>query len=185
LVKRVGVNIFGNPKFDALLAKKSKKRMAKKPSEYALQLKEKQTARYLFNISEKQFRKYFDMAYKGEGVTGIELLRLLERRLDNVLFRVGIAETRAQARQMISHGHFEYNGNRVNVPSVLVKPGDVLTLRKSMQSSPLYVRFTGASAIKWASLDAKAKTLLVDRLPEDDELEQLVNVQLIVEFYSR
>ena len=185
ICKRVGANIYGSAKYDAILAKASKKRMMKKPSEFALQLTEKQKARFMFGVSEKQFKKYFTKAVHSKGVTGVELLRNLERRLDNVLYRAGLAETRPQARQMASHGHFELNGHKVTVPSVIVRPGDELVLRKKMQSSPLYVGFGEVDSAKWLKIDGKKKTIVVDRLPEDDELEQTVNVQLIVEFYSR
>jgi small subunit ribosomal protein S4 len=185
LCKRVGVNIFDNPKFTNILAKKSKKKFTKKLSEYAVQLKEKQLARYMYSISEKQFKAYFKKANNKEGVTGTELLKLLERRLDNVLYRSGLAETRNQARQMVSHGHFQYNGNKVTVPSVLVKEGDKIVLRKKMQTSPLYVGFGSVKPAKWIQVNSKDKTLTIDRMPEDDELEQIINVQKIVEFYSR
>lgn len=185
LCKRVNANVYGNPRFDAILAKKSKKRLARKPTEYSLQLKEKQLARYTYGVSEKQFKKYFDKAYRHDGVTGIELLRLLERRLDNVLYRAGLANSRGQARQMASHGHFELNGHKVTVPSVIMRPGDTLVLRKKAQASPLYVGFGEVQSVKWVKLDKKAKSLVLDRLPEDEELEQSINVQLIVEYYSR
>ena len=186
ICKRFGVNIFGSPKYDAILGKKTAKRgVSKKPSEYALQLREKQMARFMYGLSEKQFKKYFQKAQRSSGITGIELLRTLEGRIDNVLFRAGLAATRSQARQMISHGHFEMNGHKVTVPSVLVRPGDELVLRKKMQSSPLYVGFSELKPVKWVKADTKKKSLVIDRLPEDDEIEQSINVQLIVEFYSR
>ncbi len=186
LCKRVGVNIVGTPKFDAILAKHfSKRKRARKPSEYALQLREKQLARYMFGISEKQFKKYFLKAHKSQGVTGAELLRNLERRADNVLYRAGIAVTRKDARQMISHGHFELNGHKITIPSILVEPEDILILRKKMETSPRYVGFSQATPLKWIKIDHKKKSLTIERLPEDDELEQIINVQAIIEFYSR
>jgi small subunit ribosomal protein S4 len=187
ICKRVGANIYGNPKYDAILAKKKVKRgMAKKPSEYSVQLKEKQLARFMFGISEKQFRKYFQKAYQSEGVTGTELLKNLESRVDNIIYRSGLAESRPQARQMISHGHFELNGRKITIPSISIKGGDELCLRKKMHNSPLYVGFAEASSsVKWLKLEAKKKSLLCERPPEDDEIEQSINVQFIVEFYSR
>lgn len=186
ICKRVGANIYGNPKYDAILAKSaSKKKGVKKPSEYSLQLREKQMARFMFGISEKQFQTYFRKALKGQGVTGVELIRSLERRVDNVLFRSGVAQTRLQARQMASHGHFELNGHKITIPSISLRPGDVLVLRKCMETSPLYVAFAEAQPVKWVALDTKKKSLTIDRLPEADELEQSINAQLIVEFYSR
>lgn len=186
ICKRVGANIYGNPKYDAILAKKTaKKGISRKPSEYSLQLKEKQLARYMFGVSEKQFKKYFQKAYRNDGVTGTELLKNLETRVDNIIYRSGVAESRPQARQMISHGHFELNGRRITVPSITVRAGDTLTLRKKIQSSPLYVGFSEAKPLKWLKVEGKKKSIILDRIPEDDELEQSINVQLIVEYYSR
>ena len=186
LCKRVGAHIYGTPKYDAILSKSLEKRgFSKKASEFSVQLKEKQLARYMYGISEKQFKKYFQKAYNAQGVTGIELLRNLERRIDNVIYRAGLAETRPQARQMIAHGHFELNGHKITVPSINVRPEDTLILRKKIQSSPLYVGFSEAKPLKWLKVDAKQKSVIIDRLPEDDELEKSINVQLIVEFYSR
>ncbi|MBT4936935.1 30S ribosomal protein S4 [Candidatus Peregrinibacteria bacterium] len=186
ICKRVGANIYGNPKYDAILAKKkAKKGFSKKPSEYSLQLKEKQLARYMFGVSEKQFKKYFQKAYRNTGVTGTELLKNLELRADNVVYRSGVADSRPQARQMISHGHFELNGRRITVPSISIRAGDTLVLRKKIHSSPLYVGFSEAKPLKWIKTEAKNKSITLDRIPENDELEQSINVQLIVEYYSR
>lgn len=186
ICKRVGANIYGTPKYDAILAKaSSKKKTMKKSSEYGTQLLEKQKARFMFGISEKQFERYFEKALHSQGVTGAELLRSLERRLDNVIYRAGLAQTRPQARQMASHGHFELNGHKVTVPSIAVRPGDVITLRKKMETSPLYVGFGEVESLKWLKIDAKKKTVTVERLPEEDELERTIAVQLIVEYYSR
>lgn len=187
LCKRLGVNIFFTNKCQKALGKVQKGRQGgrKTLSDFGQQLREKQVARFMFGVTEKQFSLYFEKASRLEGVTGTELLRLLERRLDNVLFRAGIADTRAQARQMVSHGHFDLNGRRVTVPSIQVRPGDVLTLRSKMQSSPLYVGFGELDSMKWLSVNASKKTVSVERLPEDDELEQIINAQLIVEYYSR
>ena len=186
LCKRVGANIFGSPKYDAILAKEdSKRKTFKKASEYSLQLKEKQLARYMYGVTEKQFKKYFDKAYKSKEVTGIGLLRLLERRMDNAIYRAGLAATRIQARQMVSHGHFELNGHKITVPSAIMKPGDSIVLRKKVHSSPLYVGFDKAESAAWMKLDGKNKTITIERIPEDDEIEKSIKVQLIVEYYSR
>ncbi|PCI24469.1 30S ribosomal protein S4 [Candidatus Peregrinibacteria bacterium] len=185
ICKRFEANIFGSPKFDRILAKMPKKRRMKRPSDYGNQLKEKQIARFTYGLSEKQFSKYYKMAYNSKEVTGETLLRVLETRLDNLIYRAGLASTRSQARQMVGHGHFEMKGYKVTVPSILVKAGDVITLRKKMQSSPLYVGFGETDSMKWMEVDKKAKSITVGRLPEADELEKTINVQLIVEYYSR
>jgi len=186
LCKRVGVNIFGSAKYTKILAKyKQVKRGFKKVSEYSVQLKEKQLARYMYGVSEKQFKRYFNKASRAEGVTGMELLRFLERRIDNVLYRAGFALTRPQARQMISHGHFELNGQRITVPSVMIKVGDIITLRKKMHNSPLYVVVSSLKPAKWIKFDSKKNSIEITRIPQDDELEKVINEQSIVEYYSR
>ena len=144
LCRRFGTNIFGPDKYDKILAKRNfppgmhgQGRFAKK-SEFAKQLMEKQKARYMFGLSEKQFRHYYEKADRSDMVTGDGLLTFLERRLDNVLFRAGFGVSRPQTRQMISHGLFNLNGRRVTVPSIQVKIGDKITLRPRSANSPLF-----------------------------------------------
>ncbi len=185
LCKRVGRNITNNPKFDAIVDKYKKIRRRGKPSEYSRQLTEKQLARYTYMVSEQQFKKAFNKAMKSDGITGVELLRNLEKRLDNLIYRSGIASSRTQARQIVSHGHFELNGHKVTIPSIEIKVGDKLVLRSKMHSSPLYVGFGEMQSAKWIKTDKKNKSIIVERIPEDDDLEQGINTQLIVEFYSR
>jgi small subunit ribosomal protein S4 len=161
----------------------------KKKSEYARQLMEKQKARYMFGINEKQFRRYYDKADSSDMVTGQGLLMFLERRLDNVLFRAGFGVSRPQTRQMISHGLFNMKGRRVTVPSIQVKPGDVIEIRPRSANSPLFANLkSGKEKIKppsWLNSDLKNLKIEVLAIPEGDELEQSIESQLIVEFYSK
>lgn len=195
LCRRFGTNIFGPDKYDKILSKRGfppgmhgQGQFGKK-SEFAKQLMEKQKARYLFGINEKQFRRYYERADRSDRVTGEALLSFLERRLDNVLFRAGFGVSRPQTRQMISHGIFLLNGKRVTVASIQVKVGDKLEVRKRSISSPLFAQLkTGKDKIKpprWLKADPSGLSIEVLSLPESDELEQSIESQLIVEFYSK
>lgn len=160
-----------------------------KKSEYSKQLAAKQMARLMFGLSEKQFHRYYVKADRSSEVTGQQLLRLLELRLDNVLFRAGFGTTRAQCRQMISHGLLNLNGSRVTVPSIQVRIGDKIEVRKKSSTSPLFAELkAGKSKIKppsWLKSDLKNLTVEVLAIPNSDELEQSIDNQLIVEFYSK
>ncbi len=158
-------------------------------SQYARQLREKQKLRFKYGVTETQFRRYYERAEKMKGITGEELLRLLERRLDNVIFRLGFCASRAQARQLVVHGHFMVNDRKVKSPSYLVKEGDVIELNKrsrklevikqNLQSS------SGRAVPAWLERDDKLLKGKVLRFPEREELDQEVDVSLIVEYYSR
>ena len=156
-------------------------------SEYRHQLREKQKARRYYQVLEKQFRNYYDKASRQPGVTGENLLRLLERRLDNVLVRLGFAASRRQARQLIGHGHFLVNGRRVNVPSYQVKPGDVISVRENSRRVAVIREATELTATvpAWLQADYDSLTANVLRLPERDEISAPVQEQLIVELYSK
>ncbi len=156
-------------------------RRQKKLTEYGVQLKEKQRTRGAYGLRERQFRGYFTQASKFRGQTGIVLLQLLERRLDNVIFRAGLARTRAQARQFISHRHFAINGHRVTVPSMLVGSGEVITFKKSELISPL----EEVKPAPWLKVDAKAGKISVNHLPSEADLPIEFDTQKIIEFYSR
>lgn len=158
-----------------------------KKSEYARQLLEKQKAKVIFNITEKKMQKYYDLAAKKEGITGDEMLRLLELRLDNVIFRSGIATTRYQARQMVNHGLIQLNGKISSVPSAQVKVGDKFNIIAKKKDSPIFKQNAerGTKGPKWLSVDIKNLSGEVARLPDKGELEMLVNPSLIVEFYSK
>lgn len=194
LCRRHRANLFGTAKYTKILERRPGKPGAHgvrlkfgKTSEYGLQLNEKQKARFLFGLSEKQFRNYFKKASKMTGETGENLLRLLELRLDNVIYVSQFAVTRMQSRQMVSHGHFRLNGIRVDIPSILLRPGDKIELLEKFKDSPLY---SGLDKLKdyspkWLKVDLKKVSLEVLALPEKDDLEKSIDKQLIVEFYSR
>jgi small subunit ribosomal protein S4 len=156
-------------------------------SEYRQQLREKQKARRYYQILEKQFRNYYAKAARQPGVTGENLLRLLERRLDNVLVRLGFAASRRQARQLISHGHWMVNGKRVDIPSYQVRPEDVITIRPESKAADVVRSATELTAVvpPWLQADHDALTAKVLRLPERSEIVAPVEEQLIVELYSK
>jgi len=160
----------------------------RKKSEYGLQLKEKQKAKYTYGILERQFRSLFHKAQSSKGVTGEVLLQLLESRLDNVVFRLGIAKTRAAARQFVSHKHIVVNGNVVNIPSYLVKPGDIIGVREKSQAMEEITdslhsrRSTHYEWLEW-SIDQMAGRFL--NRPEREEIPENIKEQLIVELYSK
>ena len=156
-------------------------------SEYRQQLREKQRARRYYQLLEKQFRNYYEKASRQPGVTGENLLRLLERRLDNVLVRLGFAASRRQARQLIGHGHFAVNGRRVDIPSYQVRPGDVISVKEGSKGVSVIRDATELTATvpPWLQADHDSLTAKVLRLPERDEISAPVQEQLIVELYSK
>ena len=161
----------------------------KKLSEYGLQLREKQKARRFYGVLEKQFRKYFEMARDMKGVTGENLLKILESRLDNVVYRLGLATSRAEARQIVKHNHITVNGKRVNIPSYLVSPGDVIAVTEHMKNSEkvkMILESTGNKVVpSWLEFDADNLTGRVVSLPNREEIDLPVREQLIVELYSK
>jgi small subunit ribosomal protein S4 len=158
-----------------------------KQSEYLLQLREKQKARRYYGILEKQFRGYYNKAAKRSGITGEELLRMLELRLDNVVYRLGFAASRAQARQLIRHGHFQVNGRRVNIPSYQVRPDDIVSMKPASAAEQVIRDATDltASVAAWLQADHDNLTGKVLKLPERTEIDTPVQEQLIVELYSK
>ena len=192
LCRRLGVNLFGTEKYTKILRNRQSKpgvhgaKFTKK-SEFGKQLDEKQKARYIFGVSEKQTSNYMKKAARQDGDTGENFLRLFERRLDNIIYVAQFAVTRPQARQMVSHGHFKLNGRRVDIPSIQVRPGDKIELIQKFASSPLYADLDKLKdyAPKWLKVDLKKLSLEVLALPEKDDLEKSIDSQLIVEFYSR
>lgn len=161
----------------------------KKVSEYGLQLREKQKARRIYGILENQFRRYFEKAERQPGVTGENLLRLLERRLDNVIYRLGLGSSRSEARQLVRHGHFMVNGRKVNIPSYLIRVGDVITVRDKSKESPrvkeLLERAGDRTPPAWLELEAEQARARVVDLPARDQIDATVQEHLIVELYSR
>ena len=167
-----------------------KGQMRKKQSEYAMQLTEKQKVKFVYGVLEKQFRAYYEKAARMKGNTGDELMTLLERRLDNVVYRLGFAMTRREARQLTTHGHFTVNGKRVNIPSYLVKPGEVIAVRDKSRSSAKFKKMVEddrfVAAPKWLE---KAKNAPLEgkvvAMPARDDIDFEVAVNLIVELYSK
>ncbi len=161
----------------------------KKSSEYGLQLRAKQTARRFYGVQENQFHHYFEVAERKPGVTGDNLLRILESRLDNVVYRVGFASSRAEARQLVGHGHFEVNGKRVDIASYLLKAGDEIAICEKAKSSDKIKAVVEANSARpvpeWISVDREKLTAKVIALPNREQIEAPVEEQLIVEFYSR
>ena len=176
-------------------AKKETKRnpggqMRKKKSEYAIQLNEKQKVKFVYGILEKQFRMYYEKATGMPGKTGENLLSLVERRLDNVIYRLGFAMTRREARQLVSHAHFTVNGKKVNIPSYQVKAGDVIEVRESSRSSAKFAKLVGPEAPvvalpSWLNREAGTLKGVVTKLPERSDIDYEVAEHLIVELYSK
>jgi small subunit ribosomal protein S4 len=161
----------------------------RKESDYALQLRAKQKARRVYGVQERQFRRYFREAQRLKGLTGVNLLALLESRLDNVAYRLGFASSRAQARQLLLHGHLEVNGRKTNIPSYLVKPGDIIAVRENSRGKAYFKEVSQIldddQVPSWLSLDPANLTGKMLDLPSRDEIDISLNEQLIVEYYSR
>jgi len=194
LSRRLGTLLFANgqSKIKAFNKKKYKpgehglKRFSQ-VSEYSKQLQEKQKARFMYGITEKQCRKYYDMASKSENITGEEFLKLLERRLDNVIFRAGLAATRPQARQIVNHGLVNLNGKKVNVPSIVINEGDSFEVREKSKGSRLFedAKNVKYRPPKWLNVDLNNLKGQTIALPDQDDIEHVIDSQLIVEFYSK
>jgi small subunit ribosomal protein S4 len=189
---------FGVPLFGATKALEHKnyppgmhgpKGSRRKQTDYSVALAEKQKLRYQYGILERQFRRYFKTALTRRGVTGETLLQLLETRLDNIVFRLGFANSRSAARQMVSHGHVQVNGKKVNVSSYNVKPGDTVTVKDKPGSRSLAARNLELTQISpvpdWLTLNKEQFSGVVARIPSREEIAPIVNEQLIVELYSR
>lgn len=193
--RRFGVNIYGSDKYDKIISKRGyppgvhgKTKVGKK-TEYAKQLIEKQKARFMFGVSEKQFLNYYKKAERSAAITGEELIRLLERRLDNVVYRSGLATTRAQARQMVSHGLLTFNGKRVTIPSIQVKSNDTIAVRMKNATSPIFETVKSGKnknhTPQWLKITPAELKITVLGLPETEDLEKSIESHLIVEFYSK
>jgi len=195
IVRRLGTNLFGNPKYDRLLKRKSNppgsdkmRKNRKKESEYGRQMIEKQKLRFCYGMSERQFQNLFFKSRNMKGVTGDNMLSLLERRLDNVVYRLGMANTRPQARQLVSHGHILVSGRRVNIPSAVVKAGDIISVRER-NASKMMVR---ASLSKhdhpmpaWLSVSVDEVSGKIERLPVRSDIPTVANEQLVIEYYAK
>ena len=195
IVRRLGTNIFGNPKYSKLLTKRpnapGKERGAKqrgKTSVYGEQLKEKQKFRLAYGISERQFRNMFARAQRMEGITSDNMLSLLEQRFDNTVFRMGFAVSRAQARQMVSHCYFYVNGKPANVPSMRIKAKDVITSKekKGIQNLIRHNLVTSqGNRGSWLTVDEEKLSATVTALPSANDIQPVGNIQYVIEFYSR
>ncbi len=161
----------------------------KKISEYGLQLREKQKARRFYGVLETQFRKYYEMAVRKSGITGENLLQILETRLDNVVYRMGLGTSRTEARQLVTHGHFLVNGNRVDIPSYLIKQGDEIVVAENSRKSPRFkeiLEVTGGKVVpKWLEFNEETLSGKVVALPEREDVDLPVQEHLIVELYSK
>lgn len=162
---------------------------AKKPSEYGLQLREKQKVRRVYGVLEKQFRSYFAKAEKQQGIAGENLLKILERRLDNVVYRLGLGASRVEARQLVRHGHFTVNGQKVNIPSFLVNVGDVIEVKEKSKESPrvkeLIERSADKTIVSWLEYDAVKAVGRVTTFPAREQIDIPIEERLIVELYSK
>lgn len=192
LCRREGINLFGNERYN--LKKKTygpgmhgPKGSFSKPSEYGRQLREKQKLKRLYGVTERQLSNYFAKATKKKEITGDALVRLLEMRLDNVIYRAGLAKSRPQARQMVNHGLFKINGQRITIPSYQVKLGDVFEAVDRIKNSPLFkeIQEQRYAAPKWIKVDTKKLAGEVIRTLEAHEFEKVVLTHLVVEYYSK
>lgn len=158
-------------------------------SDYLRQLRAKQRARRVYGVLERQFRRYYEVALKRRGLTGLNLLQILESRLDNVIYRLGFAANRAQARLLVTHGHFTVNGRRTDVPSMLLREGDIVAVRDGSRGLEYFKTLPelveGRTAPSWLNRDGKQLSGSIQRLPERPEIDGFLNEQLIVEYYSR
>jgi len=161
----------------------------RKVSEYGLQLAEKQKLRYIYGVLERQFRTHFEQAERRPGMTGANLLNILERRMDNVVYRLGFASSRKQARHIVRHGHFDLNGRKTDIPSAMVREGDVVSVRQRSRENEYFLAAKGdlteSTVPRWLSLDTAALSGRVTRVPEREDIDTQVNEQLVVEYYSR
>lgn len=195
LVRKFGENIFGNPKYDRLLNKKpynpgqhGQSRRAKL-SNYGLQLREKQKIKFMYGLLEKQFRLTFKRAEKLKGETGTNMLQLLESRLDNVVHRLGFAISRPAARQLVSHKHILLNGRLVNIPSLTLKPGDIISVREKSKKMDCIMdsmkQIKGDIELSWLSLDKAKMSGIFVAIPGREDMNLTLNEQLVVELYSK
>jgi small subunit ribosomal protein S4 len=162
---------------------------SRRESDFARQLRAKQRARRVYGVLERQFRRYYKTALKRRGLTGLSLLQILESRLDNIVYRLGYASSRAQARLLVTHGHFVVNDRRTDVPSMLLKEGDVVSVREGSLKTNYFKGLNevaeSRTAPEWLVRDSKNLTGTVQRMPERAEIDGILNEQLIVEYYSR
>lgn len=160
----------------------------KKPTPYSIQLREKQKVKRIYNLTEKQFHKYYELAEKMRGATGENMLVLLERRLDNVVYRMGVGVSRAQSRQLVNHGHITVNGKRVNIPSYLIKAGDVIAVKENKQEIPFFTELKNAkisNSLKWLEFNPATLSGSIVALPTREDIDMSIAEHMIVELYSK
>ncbi len=160
----------------------------KKPTPYSIQLREKQKVKRIYNLTEKQFHKYYELAEKMRGATGENMLVLLERRLDNVVYRMGVGVSRAQSRQLVNHGHITVNGKRVNIPSYLIKAGDVIAVKENKQEIPFFTELKNAkisNSLKWLEFNPATLSGSIIALPTREDIDMSIAEHMIVELYSK
>ena len=195
LVRKFGVNVFGNPKYDRLLNRKPYapgqhgQTRRRRLSNYGVQLQEKQKIKSMYGLLEKQFRNYFTKAENMSGETGTNLLQMLESRLDNIVYRISFAPTRPAARQLVNHGHFLVNDKRVNIPSYILESGDKIQVREKSKKMDLILdsmkRIKGDIDLPWLELDKGKMQGSFLGMPERDQIDQTIKEQLVVELYSK
>ena len=195
LVRKFGVNVFGNPKYDRLLNRKPYapgqhgQTRRRRLSNYGVQLQEKQKIKFMYGLLEKQFKNYFTKAEKMSGETGTNLLQLLESRLDNIVYRISFAPTRPAARQLVNHGHFLVNDKRVDIPSYILKSGDKIQVREKSKKMDIILdsmkRIKGDIDLPWLELDKGKMQGSFLGMPERDQIDQTIKEQLVVELYSK
>jgi small subunit ribosomal protein S4 len=194
-VRRFGLNIYGTEKYDKLLERRphgpgmhGKASAGSKMSEHKKQLLEKQKLRFMYGITERQLTNYYKKATASAEAADVALVKSLERRLDNAVFRAGLAKTRAQARQLINHGLFTLNGKRVTIPSIQIRENDVIEVREKSKPSPVFNEVKEAKNFdhaRWLTSDQKTLRATVVALPEENDLDQMIQASLIIEFYSK
>ncbi len=193
MCRRLEYPVFESPKFGSIRKNYAPGQHGQsrrsKLSNYGIQLREKQRIKYLYGILEKQFRNYFKKAVKQKGETGHNLLIMLESRLDNTVYRLGLAPTRRSARQMISHKHFLVNSKVVNIPSYILSPGDTIQVRERSRKNDIFQssmrRIKGDNPTSWLTLDKGKLTGIVNETPDREQIPETVNEQLVVELYSK
>jgi small subunit ribosomal protein S4 len=192
LSRREGTDLFGNTRAELEKRNYPPGEHGRRPVKlqgYGVQLREKQKVKRIYGVLERQFRNYFKKAAQMKGVTGTNLMVLLERRLDNVIFRAGLARTRSQARQFVVHGHIAVNGEKINIPSYLVKEGEVIEIRGESKKLQIIKDAIGAAQGRgvpaWLGRDDNALSVKVNSLPDREAIESEINEQLIVELYSK
>ena len=195
LVRKFGVNVFGNPKYDRLLNRKPYapgqhgQTRRRRLSNYGVQLQEKQKIKFMYGLLEKQFKNYFTKAEKMSGETGTNLLQMIESRLDNIIYRISFAPTRPAARQLVNHGHFLVNDKRVNIPSYILESGDKIQVREKSKKMDLILdsmkRIKGDIDLPWLELDKGKMQGSFLGMPERDQIDQTIKEQLVVELYSK